>query len=159
VRGRKKIPTALKLIKGTARKHRTNFKEPKISVEAPKPPSHLGKIAKEEWKRKIPVLLQMGIISLGDDAALAAYCMAYERWVTAEKALQKKKETLTLSTLTGNIIQNPLVGVANRAMELMHKFLIEFGLTPVSRTRIKVDNIPPNKKESRWQKLTKITQK
>ena len=45
-------------------------------------------------------------------------------------------------------IQNPLVGIANRAMELMHKFLGEFGLTPSSRTRLQAP--PAHTDPSEW---------
>ncbi len=35
---------------------------------------------------------------------------------------------------------NPYVGTANKALELMHKFSVEFGMTPASRTRLSVDS-------------------
>ena len=43
---------------------------------------------------------------------------------------------LTETTSNGNIIQNPLVGIANKSLELMHKYLTEFGMSPSSRTRV-----------------------
>ena len=33
------------------------------------------------------------------------------------------------------VIENRLVGIANKALELMHKYLTEFGMSPSSRTR------------------------
>lgn len=69
-------------------------------------------------------------------SALAAYCQTYGRWVEAEEKL--KVEDLVVETKQGNIIQNPLLGVANRALELMHKYLTEFGMTPSSRSRVTV---------------------
>jgi phage terminase small subunit len=41
-----------------------------------------------------------------------------------------------IRTLAGNVIQNPLVGTANRAMADMVKYAVEFGLTPSARARI-----------------------
>ena len=43
---------------------------------------------------------------------------------------------LTETTSNGNIIQNPLVGIANKSLELMHKYLTEFGMSPSSRTQM-----------------------
>jgi P27 family predicted phage terminase small subunit len=42
-------------------------------------------------------------------------------------------------TTNGNLIISPLLSVSNKAMEQMHKFLTEFGMTPASRSRIIVD--------------------
>ena len=62
-----------------------------------------------------------------DRAALAAYCQAYGRWAQAERAVKALAERdgigagLVVETKGGNMIQNPLVGVANRAMGLMMK--------------------------------------
>ena len=82
----------------------------------------------------------------GDDAALAAYCQAFERFVEAERKI--RQSGLLIKTTGGNVIQNPLVGVANRAMEIMHKFLTEFGLTPSSRTRVAAN--PAGKENAEW---------
>jgi P27 family predicted phage terminase small subunit len=46
------------------------------------------------------------------------------------------KTGLIIKTTNGNIIQNPLVGIANKAWGEYLRFAQEFGLTPASRTRI-----------------------
>ena len=38
----------------------------------------------------------------------------------------------------GHMIQNPLVGVANKAMNDMVRFAAEFGMTPAARSRVSV---------------------
>jgi len=94
----------------------------------------------------------LGLLTNIDRVALAAYCQAYARWVEAEKGI--KKSGLIVKTKDGNIIQSPLVGIANTAMKLVHKFLIEFGMTPSSRSRISVDkdNSSQDKAESYFAK-------
>ena len=134
--GRKPLPTKLKMLKGTAQKCRVNPNEPELAPALPEPPAFLGETAREEWLRKAPVLARMGVLTEGDDAALAAYCQAFERFVEAERKI--RQSGLLIKTTGGNVIQNPLVGVANRAIEIMHKFLTEFGLTPASRAKVKV---------------------
>lgn len=94
-------------------------------------------------------LVRLGIMSEVDDTALAAYCQAFECFVEAESKI--RRSGLLIKTTNGNVIQNPLVGVANRAMEIMHKFLTEFGLTPASRTRIAA--IPYNHQHHTWEEF------
>lgn len=140
--GRKPIPTKLKQLKGTARKSRINKHEPKPEAVVPLAPNHLSILAIAEWDRVTGELYSLGLLSQIDRASLAAYCQAYGRWVQAEKELNE--QGLTITTSNGNVIQNPLVGTANRAMELMHKFLTEFGMSPSSRARVSAT--PPQEK-------------
>jgi P27 family predicted phage terminase small subunit len=84
-------------------------------------------------------LTALGILSGLDRAALAAYCQAYGRWAQAERALAKmsnQADGLIIKTVSGNMIQNPLVGVANKAMSDMMRYASEFGMTPSARSRI-----------------------
>ena len=74
------------------------------------------------------------IISQLDRAVLAAYCQSYGRWIEAERQL---KVTPTLIRLPSGYIQpSPWLGIANKQLELMHKYLAELGLSPVSRSRV-----------------------
>lgn len=84
----------------------------------------------------------IGLLTRIDRAALAAYCQAYGRWVEAELALARMAERdlltkgLMIKTTNGNAIQNPLVGIANKAMQDLVRFAAEFGMTPSSRASI-----------------------
>ncbi|MCE5334359.1 MAG: phage terminase small subunit P27 family [Desulfobacteraceae bacterium] len=113
------------------------MKEPKPKAVVPACVAHLNPTARGEWKRISKELHLIGLLSNIDRSALAAYCMTYARWVEAENGV--KKTGLVIETKDGNVIQNPLVGIANTAMKLMHKFLTEFGMTPSSRSRISVE--------------------
>lgn len=144
--GRKPLPTAIKELKGTAQKCRTNINEPKASVMCPDPPSFLGEIALKEWGHKAPLLVKMGVLTEADNTALAAYCVQYERFVRAEQKLADGEYTEV--TTNGNEIAKALVGVSNRAADLMKKFLVEFGLTPSSRTRISAN--PSSEQDNEW---------
>ncbi len=81
-------------------------------------------------------LLALGVLTTVDRAALAAYCVAYARWAEAEK--QVEKLGTIVKTANGNLIQNPYLAVANRAMEQMTRLASEFGMTPSSRSRVQV---------------------
>lgn len=135
--GRKPLPTNLKAVKGTLRKGRENKNEPRPELAYPAPPEHLSREALQEWGRIVPQLHQLGLLSDIDRAALAAYCQTYGRWVQAERELQDL-EALLDETPNGMKQQHALVGIANTAMKLMHKYLTEFGMTPSSRARVSV---------------------
>ena len=82
-------------------------------------------------------LREMGLLSRADRPALAAYCTAWSRWVEAE-AHVKKYGTIVKSPEKGFPMKSPYLCVADQAMETMRKLMVEFGLTPSSRSRIRV---------------------
>ena len=109
---------------------------PPAAHSLPTCPAHLSPTAKAEWKRLARELHRLGIVSQLDRAALAAYCQAYGRWVEAERML---KETPPLIKLPSGYIQpSPWLGISNKQLELMHRYLGELGLSPVSRSRVHV---------------------
>ncbi len=135
-------PTALKKLDGDIHKERWNVNEPKPQLGRPTCPSFLSGSARYEWRRIVPELEILGLLSQIDRAALAGYCQSYGRWADAEKELNKlsamgeKKSRLLYRVSNGNLVINPLISVANKAMESMKGFLVEFGMTPSSRTRL-----------------------
>mgnify|MGYP000913998384 FL=1 len=134
--GRKPKPTALKELAGNPGKRPLNEREPKPTAKLPTAPKHLTSAARAEWRRMGKELLALGVLTSVDRAALAAYCVAYARWAEAE--VQVAKLGTVVKTSNGNLIQNPYLAVANRAMEYMTKLATEFGMTPSSRSRVQV---------------------
>ena len=150
MRGRKPKPTKLKLITGNPGRRPLNENEARPTAGPTTAPGHLTAEARVEWRRVAKTLHAIGILTMLDRAALAIYCQAYGRWVRAEQALEAMAvkepatQALLLKTKSGNLIQNPLVGVANKAMEMMLKAAAEVGLTPSSRSRIAVGSDGPS---------------
>jgi P27 family predicted phage terminase small subunit len=127
MRGRKPKPAALR--KGT--------------VDAPQPPDalprcppHLDAVARKEWRRLATPLYEMGVLTVADRGAFAAYCQAWSRWVEAEEQL--RKTPLLLKTPSGYVQQSPWLSIANKQMELMCRYMGEMGLTPAARLRVAV---------------------
>lgn len=139
--GPPKKPTALKLVEGTYREDRVAKNEPKPRVSIPKPPKHLKGEALEEWDRIVQELAENGLITNLDRAALVTYCEFWAHYVQASEKVQRVG--VTISTAAGNIIENPSFSIQKRAAEIMHKFLVEFGMTPASRTRISANGGTP----------------
>lgn len=142
-RGPKPLPTNLRLLQGGTQR-RTDVQEPQPSrpAEIPEPPVYLSGYALEEWNRVIEDLYSTGVYANIDQTMLAAYCMAFGRWIRAELDLEKMAAAdptthgTMIKTTNGNAIQNPLVGVASTARRDMQRLAAEFGLTPSSRTTI-----------------------
>lgn len=137
MKGRKPIPTGIKELRGNPGKRPLNDREPKPPAEIPTCPSHLTGEARKEWNRIVPELKACGVLTKIDRAALAAYCDAYGTWVEAN-AKMGKSGGLMVKSPNGYPMQNPYLSIRNKAFELMHKFLIEFGMTPSSRSRVQV---------------------
>ena len=56
------------------------------------------------------------------------------RWVEAERKLQ---ETPTIfKTPSGYVQQSPWLGIANKQLELMGRYMTELGMTPAARSRV-----------------------
>ena len=138
--GRKPKPTALKLVTGNPGKRALNKREAKVPPKRPTAPPFLSDDARAEWDRVCETLYTVGLVTALDAAALAAYCAAYGRWAQAERALRDAENDenggLVTRTATGNIIQNALVGIANKAAADMVRYAVEFGMTPSARSKV-----------------------
>ncbi len=110
MRGRKPKPTALKILAG-AQPCRINYQEPRLPVGGLDPPAWLDEIGKEHWRELAPVLQGSGLLTEGDRPALAELCNEY-------------------STILKDVD-------ADKAKDRYRRLLVEFGLTPSSRSRIR----------------------
>jgi P27 family predicted phage terminase small subunit len=143
-RGPRNKPIKLRVLEG----NRSRVKIPEEVLppaDPPYSPSHLDAYALEEWNRIAEGLNGMGILAGIDQQAFGAYCVAYGRWRSAEEELQTLRErggalnALVLKTVSGNYIQQPLIGISNKAAAAMMRYAVEFGLTPSARARLAMD--------------------
>lgn len=142
-RGRKPKPGEIRKLEGNrGNRPIPETVKPPRGDRPPDPPAHLTADARTEWKRVSRGLWDLGLLTVIDVAALAAYCQAWARWKNAEKLIEKAKKTypagggLFVQTSNGNLIQHPAVGIANRAMADLVKYSAEFGMTPSGRTKV-----------------------
>jgi len=137
--GRAPQPTVLKKLRGNPgrRPLPKNEPQPRKSTGIPRAPSHLDKIAQKEWRRATKELHPIGLLSNIDLTAFEAYCMTYSIWITAYENIQK--HGVLIKAQSGFPMQSPYLQIANKAMIEMRKWLIEFGMTPSSRSRVTVD--------------------
>jgi P27 family predicted phage terminase small subunit len=132
----------LKELEGNPGKRRLNTAElrPPAPAAVPYAPKFVNVDAKREWNRMVGILLELGLYTEVDHAALAMYCQAWGRWVVAERTLAIEGEIVT--TVKGGLSQNPWRYEANKAFAQMRQMLPEFGLTPSSRSRMSAPSAP-----------------
>lgn len=140
--GAKPKPTALKLLQGTAQPCRMNKNEPKPKSDAVKMPVGLSVEAKKCWKQVSKHLKDAGVLTNLDIHALSLYCEAFARWNDANNKL--KKYGTVIKAPSGFPVQSPYLAIANKAFDQMRVMLVEFGMTPSSRTKVSVAESSPS---------------
>jgi P27 family predicted phage terminase small subunit len=137
MRGRKPKPTLYKELAGNPGHRPLNDREPVPPSELPECPEHLQGEARSEWFRIGGALKVMDLLTSADHALIEAYCVTYARWLDAEEMV-KKYGIIVKSPNKGFPMTSPYLHVANSSMEQLRKLAVEFGLTPSSRSRIRV---------------------
>ena len=148
--GRKPIPTKLHILRGNPGKRPLNKREPKPKEEMPQCPAHLNETAKREWERIAPKLFDIGLLTEIDGSALAGLCQSYATWAEASEHLNKTG--LLIKGKNGLPLESPYLRIARRALSDLRPFLVEFGMTSSSRSKIKVDP-NKNKKNNPWDNI------
>ncbi len=132
--GRRPKPTAIKRLEGNPGRRRLNRREPKPDPTMPEPPALLEGEARAEWDRMAPLLHKLTLLTKVDGAALALHCLAWERLVIAQAKLREHGQVVF--SPNGCPIQSPYLAIVNKASEQVMRALVEFGMTPSSRSRI-----------------------
>jgi P27 family predicted phage terminase small subunit len=139
MQGRKPTPTALKIARGNPGQRRIADDEPQPSTAIDLTvPAILADDpdARAEWQRTAPMLHRLGLLSEADLDALVLYCATFARWKVAERELRAHGMILKPKRGRQLPIVNPYLHISTKAQAQCRAMLIEFGLTPVSRTRV-----------------------
>jgi P27 family predicted phage terminase small subunit len=105
----------------------------------PKPPTHLDKEAKKEWRRRAAELHRIGILTSIDVAALMAYCQNWSQARQAWMKLAEEENGPVVLSPAGYPMLNPWWTIKHQAEDRMMKAAVELGMTPSSRRRVNVD--------------------
>ena len=127
-------PTSLEIAERRPGHRAINRNEPKARNIAPKCPDHLDDRAKKEWRRMVPILQRMKVLTEADGYSLANLCQTYSTLVTAQEKLSEAG--ILYKAPSGYIMQSPLLAVVNQCIETITRLSREFGLTPAARSRI-----------------------
>lgn len=158
MRGRKPKALTRQIAEGDPRKigkgklQQRSAAEPKATHGLPRCPRHLRgreRAAWNFWKQELEV---MDIDSRPDAMMLEGACVNYAKAVQADAQIRAGGVTVEEPILDKEgeqigvrIKRNPADTVSNRAWSLLKAFCSEFGLSPVSRTRLAVEK--PNVEE------------
>lgn len=138
--GRRPKPTHLKVVTGNPGKRKLNEKEPQPAKEIPSPPSHLTDWGKTAWGKMTVLLDGMGVLTVADTFALERLCDIYADILQLRNTIADEGRTYTVQTEGGFLIKaNPAVAMLADADRRFKSYLVEFGLTPAARTKVKVN--------------------
>jgi P27 family predicted phage terminase small subunit len=138
--GRLAKPTAIRRLEGNRGHRPFNDREPVVFMGEPPMPTHLGALERREWRRFVPLLLDMGVLAESDGTALTALCSSSATIIRAQMELQKLPSLLMKTGPNGYTQQHPLLGVIHSERKVLIVLLREFGLTPSSRSRVETIN-------------------
>ena len=136
MKGRKPTPTAIRRLSGLPSKIGPTDSHPEPSQGIPHRPAWLDGDAVAVWNRTVPILTDMGLLTLADEAMLAGYCQAFSRVAQAEAEIVTNG--LTERDGQGNLKSNPAVRMADQARKELRSFASELGLSPTARARLTV---------------------
>jgi len=140
VRGPAPTPTRIRVLEGNPARRPLPANEPRPLAGEPEMPTYLDREARRQWKRLVPILVSMRVLTVADGMQLANLCQAYSILVQAHHAMRQASKGggsgLLMKTPGGYVQQSPLIGIINGQAEIIHRISREFGLTPSSRTRL-----------------------
>jgi len=153
MKGRKPKPTTQQIAEGDPRKLGVHRLEQKLKAEAkgtrglPKCPPHLKGLARKAWRFWSEELAHMNLDCRPDALMLEGACIAYQSAIKAYETIQTQGALVakrivdpeTNKLVVSNVKPHPAVAQGNAAWMLLKTFCSEFGLSPVSRTRLAVE--------------------
>jgi len=148
MRGRPPKPTAIKELSGTKR----NYVEPKATRGTPPKPKNLNEVASKEWDRICQALDELQLLSTADAATIELYCKAWSHYQAAGDKVEKEGY-LVIHPKSKMPIQNPYWKILIQSEEQVRRYLVEFGLTPAARARMRIEVSKKEMKKNKWQGL------
>lgn len=130
-------PANLKLLEGRGNGRDSGGREvkptPLFVRSSPEAPDFLDGEALDEWNRVVPELMRLELTKPIDRASLTAYCLTWQRLVTAQQLVSSEG---VLSTNSQGRVRHPAVAVIEAASKELRAWAHEFGLTPASEAAV-----------------------
>lgn len=139
-RGRKPLPTEIKMLKGTAQKCRINPNEMKVDKvsDLPEAPEQLTEVGRDMWYKVCNQLKNNNLLSSVDYEMILAYC--HQMSVYLECIEKVKTQGMVVKVKTSDYpINNPFIGIGNKALKAALEIGSSFGITPSARTKIQAN--------------------
>jgi len=156
MKGRKPVPTNLKLIRGNPGRRPIDLEnepQPEIPARPPAPPAYLPGMAKKIWREVAPSLHMTGRLTVDDGPLLAALCLELAQWRESVKQMSElargKNPLAGVITKTADgsgLMFTILQKLKNRTLQNILPIAALFGMSPAERARLKI--APPEEKQS-----------
>jgi P27 family predicted phage terminase small subunit len=141
--GRNRIPTKLKILKGTLEKSRVVSNEFTPNTVNELQPRYLSDPYQlEEWQIITSELAAAGLLTNMDISLIEAYCVEAAKYRTAIEHLDA--EGMIKVGKMGDYI-NPWHMISERSFDRMYKMGVVFGLSPSARAKIPTNKEKGNK--------------
>lgn len=143
MKGRKPIPDALKALAGQTRPDRMNPEQPVAPSDGLQfIPDELSEEGKKYWPKIRATLVAAGIATNLDRQALIMLC---ETWATYLEAVEGlRSDGLMIVGTAGRPVKSQYLAVINQQSAILNRLMVEFGMTPTSRQRLRSsDGGPP----------------
>lgn len=145
--GRPPKPTALKVLEGTHKQHpeRVNHDEPIPPQGEIVRPAWVTPKARKHWAHFLANIRSMNVGTPVDADALGVLCNALQEYIDAAREVQKDGITIREQRYDSDggqfwtVKSNPAVAARSDAWRRMNTMLQQFGLTPSSRAKLKVE--------------------
>ena len=140
-----KVPTALKMLKGTNRKDRVLPDEVKPDACLPPPPARLAKDERAIWRDLAGQLFNSNVLTKLDGQALE---IVVRLWARLQRIRKESANAALVEISSRGETVAAYIRLENETFKLLRGYLSEFGMTPASRT--KVSTVPAKPKTSKW---------
>ena len=135
MRGRPPKPTAQKLLEGNPGRRKINEHEPKFEPLGT-PPAEVrdDPVALAEWERLAPAMAKNKLLTEADMAMFAVYCTSMGEYRRVNKRILEMGEAIDSPM---GMKKNPLCTVRQEAWARANWCMVQMGLTPAARSRVK----------------------
>jgi len=142
--GRRPSPTAMKVLAGNPGHRPLNAEEPQPPKGIPEMPKGMACAARREWKLITHELSILGLLTVVDGKALGEYCKlmglaeVYYKEALRKPMVEEPQFDKTGMCVGEKLKANPATAAYLGCSKAAKAYLIEFGLTPASRTKLKI---------------------
>ena len=137
---RPRKPSSLHLVQGTDRKDRRNDAEPEpLLLNDLTPPAHLSPRSAAVWTEVAPMLRRVQVLTEADVIALEMLCDAVADYRLAR---EKCGADFVAWSHKGSQMLNQWLVAKMAASKRAEAFMSRFGMDPVSRSRVMVNQQP-----------------
>jgi len=147
MRGRKPIPTHLKVLRGNPGRRPINGEEPQPDLTTHDAPPGLTREARKIWDVIAPQLIGLKLLTDLDRGHLARAC---EFEALGNSLLRKAVKNPIVFTSSNGHQPAAELSAALKCFDHCDKLMFRFGVTPVERTRLKV---PQKRGDNPFQKF------